>query len=255
MTADAPDRGPLSGPVLALLLAVALGVAAGFMSLGVWQLERRAWKLELIDRVAQRVQALPVDAPGRAAWPTLDVAAEEYRRVRASGRWLAAPDVLVRASTAYGRGFWLMSPLALSDGGVLLVNRGWVSSPASAEAARPPPGPVSVVGLLRRSEPGRAWPWRNEPDADRWATRDVEAIAAARGLAGMAPYYLDAQAAAGEAAVADAGQPRREPIGGLTVTDFRNDHLVYALTWFALALMTLGAAALLLRSEWRLRRR
>ena len=32
------------------------------------------------------------------------------------------------------------------------------------------------------------------------------------------------------------------PVGGLTVIAFRNNHLVYALTWFALALMLAGAA-------------
>jgi surfeit locus 1 family protein len=44
------------------------------------------------------------------------------------------------------------------------------------------------------------------------------------------------------------------PVGGLTVIELPNNHLVYALTWFALALMLTGAAVYVDREEWRIRR-
>ena len=76
---------------------------------------------------------------------------------------------------------------------------------------------------------------RNDPAADRWFSRDVDAIARAKGLADAAPYFIDADRA-GDA----------QPIGGLTVIAFRNPHLTYALTWFAMAggLLVLVAYAL-----------
>ncbi|MFC7554551.1 SURF1 family cytochrome oxidase biogenesis protein [Pseudoroseomonas wenyumeiae] len=86
----------------------------------------------------------------------------------------------------------------------------------------------------------------NDPAADRWHSRDVEAIAAARGLRDVAPFFLDADATP---------NPGGLPVGGLTVVSFPNSHLVYALTWYALALMLAGASAYLAREEWRARRR
>ncbi len=64
----------------------------------------------------------------------------------------------------------------------------------------------------------------------------MQAIAAARGLSDVAPYFVDADAAPGAAA------PTAGPVGGLTVIAFPNNHLVYALTWYGLALMVAGAA-------------
>jgi surfeit locus 1 family protein len=97
---------------------------------------------------------------------------------------------------------------------------------------------VTVTGLLRVSEPGGAFLRSNDPAADRWYSRDVAEMARARGLDRVAPYFLDADAA-----------PNRGgyPVGGLTVVHFRDPHLVYALTWFALAALSLFFARLLWR--------
>ena len=83
------------------------------------------------------------------------------------------------------------------------------------------PGPVTVTGLLRMSEPGGAFLRANDPASDRWFSRDVAAIAASRGLDKVAPYFIDAERAPGESGL---------PVAGLTVIAFSNNHLVYALT-------------------------
>jgi surfeit locus 1 family protein len=91
---------------------------------------------------------------------------------------------------------------------------------------------------MRVSEPHGGFLRTNEPAADRWFSRDVPAIARARGLGVVAPFFVDADAT-----------PNRGgyPIGGLTVVQFRNSHLIYALTWFALAALSGGAAVVALR--------
>ncbi|RYE30194.1 MAG: SURF1 family protein, partial [Hyphomicrobiales bacterium] len=99
-------------------------------------------------------------------------------------------------------------------------------------------GDIQVVGLLRLSEPGGGFLRSNDPMAGRWYSRDVAAIAAARGLGEVAPYFVDAGAAA---------EPGPLPQGGMTQVSFRNTHLIYALTWFCLALMSAGGAIFLIR--------
>ncbi len=221
----------------ALLLAF-----IGFAALGTWQVERRAWKLDLIARVDARVHAAPVDAP--PASQPVSAARDEYRRVQVTGHFLHDRETLVQAVTDLGSGFWVLTPLRRADGSIVLVNRGFVPpearDPATRMADAPQGDNTAVVGLLRLSEPGGGFLRRNDPAGDRWFSRDVEAIAAARQLGPVTPYFIDA-------AAAPTATPRRWPAGGLTVIAFRNSHLVYALTWYALALMVAVAAGYLLR--------
>jgi surfeit locus 1 family protein len=244
-----PDRPRAPRSALALSLIaffVTFGVAA-LAALGVWQLERRVQKLDLIERVAQRRSAAPIAAPGAAAWPDLTEAGDAYRRVHATGRFLAGQDVLVKAVTALGGGFWVVTPLNTDDGFTVLVNRGFVPPEwRDGVAAKPPvAGEVVVTGLLRMTEPKGAFLHANDAASDRWYSRDVAAIAAARGLGDVAPYFIDADASADSSEL---------PRGGLTVMAFPNNHLLYALTWFALALMLLAGGVLLARDEWRIRK-
>lgn len=207
------------------LLTGALAIFLGFCALGVWQIQRLAWKTDLIARVEARLAAAPVPAPGPAGWAGLSPA-DEYRRVSARGRYAAGADTLVKAVTSRGPGFWVMTPLTTPEGWTLLINRGFVPEDQRAEADRLlPHGPVSVSGLLRLSQPGGAFLRSNRPEAGRWYSRDIAAIAATLGLGEVAPYFIDA----------DARADQQLPIGGLTVVSFRNSHLGYALTWFALA--------------------
>lgn len=209
-------------------------MVAALVALAVWQVHRRAWKLDLIARVEARVHADPVPAPGPDAWPAVSAAADEYRRVTVAGRWRPERPALVTAVTERGGGFWVMAPLGRDDGTVVLVNRGFVPADMRDPAAwRPPPGPVVVTGLLRLSEPGGGFLRANDPAADRWTSRDVAAVATARHLDRVAPYFVDAERIPGATGL---------PVAGLTVIAFRNNHLVYALTWGALALMAAAGA-------------
>ena len=103
-----------------------------------------------------------------------------------------------------------------------------------------------MTGLLRITEPHGGFLHDNDPAHDRWYSRDVEAIAQARGLSRVAPYFIDADAA--PAGPDDRGSSPG-PIGGLTVIAFRNDHLLYAITWFSLALLCAWAARRLLTGD------
>ena len=204
------------------------------MALGVWQVERRAWKLALIERVEQRVHAPAQPLPSSASWPGITAASDEYRHVSLEGHFLHDRETLVQAVTEEGPGYWVLTPLKRDDGTAILINRGFVPSErreASTRQAGNPDGRVEVTGLLRITEPKGGFLRNNVPQHNRWYSRDVGAIAAARDLQRVAPFFIDADAGS---------QSGSGPIGGLTVIRFPNNHLIYALTWFALALLLAG---------------
>ncbi|MEN3367615.1 MAG: surfeit locus 1 family protein [Burkholderiales bacterium] len=245
------DAGPRRRSFASLLtLALfALIAFAGFIALGTWQLQRLQWKVALIERVEQRVHAAPVPAPGPERWPHVNAASDEYRHVRLTGTFLYELTTRVQATTELGSGYWLLTPLRTAEGYVVLVNRGYVApdrTRGTPDAFEHQSAAVVVNGLLRLSQPGGGFLRKNDPAGDRWYSRDVQAIAAARGLINVAPYFVDADASKGSAG-ADA------PVGGLTVISFQNNHLVYALTWYALALMVAGAGLWVVREERRMR--
>ncbi|MGO4714830.1 SURF1 family protein [Bradyrhizobium sp. 2TAF24] len=231
--------------MLAVLGTLAGVGIAGLTALGVWQVERRAWKLDLIDTVEQRIHAAPVTAPGPAAWPAITPASAAYRRVTVRGHYLNDRETRVQAVTDLGPGFWVVTPLITDAGFTVLVNRGFVPTERRDPATRQNgdiAGQTAVTGLLRLTEPKGAFLRANDAATDRWYSRDVAAIAAARGLGTVSPYFIDADAA---------DLPGGAPRGGLTVVAFPNNHLVYALTWFALAAMLAGLSAFVTRDEWR----
>ncbi len=210
-------------------------VIAGLVALGVWQLQRRTWKLDLIARTEAMLRQPPVPAPPPAAWPAIGPD-DVYRPVIATGRYHPAANTYVQAATALGGGFWVLTPLD-AGGFTVLVNRGFVP-PDRRGRVDPPSGMVTVRGLLRVSEPGGGFLRSNDPAGGRWYSRDIAAIAGSQRLGTVAPYFIDA-----------AANPGIEwPRGGLTVVTFRNSHLVYALTWF-------GLAALLAGMTWMVSRR
>jgi len=258
-------RQPRSVLALVGLCVGALVLFSGFTALGTWQVYRRSWKLDLIARVDQRVHAPAVPAPDASQWAAVTAANSEYRHVRASGAFLNEYETLVQATTELGAGYWVLTPLRLADGAIVLVNRGFVPPERrdrAAHGAADPTSPATVTGLLRMTEPGGAFLRRNDPAANRWYSRDVQAIAAAHKLSRVAPYFIDADAAGtGSPAPASAGASGAHgaaaalPVGGLTVISFHNSHLVYSITWYTLAIMVGGGMWMVIREERRLRRR
>ncbi|MBW9050999.1 SURF1 family protein [Rhizobium mesosinicum] len=239
---------PRSAVTLAILGIGLLALAAALIALGTWQVYRLSWKLDLIARVDARVHAEPVAPPTRADWGKVNGADDEYRRVTATGTFENDKETLVAASTTLGAGYWVMTPLRLADGSAILINRGFVPPDRRNPAARPDRelgGQAKVTGLMRMTEPRGMLLRSNDPAADRWYSRDVAAIAEKRGIADVAPFFIDADATPNSGGL---------PVGGLTVLDFLNNHLVYAITWYTLALMVAGLLVYIARSEIRVRR-
>ena len=215
-------------PTVFLVPALAL-----LLGLGVWQLERLAWKTDLIDRIEHGLAAPPAPLPAEIDDPAFD-----YRHVTVTGRFDAVHAFRLLARVNDGvAGIQVVTPLLRDDGGpAVMVNRGWVPlGPDGKPAAYDPPpaGTVTVEGVARRPLPQGWMQPDNSPATNEWFWVDLPAMAAAARLDQTAPVVVE-QAAGPESFVAGRA---RYPIGGQTKVDLPNDHLQYAITWFGFAVI------------------
>jgi surfeit locus 1 family protein len=216
-------------PLPAFTVATLVMLAA-LIALGAWQLKRLHWKLGLIAEVNRNLTLPPVSlgtalALGKNA---------EYRRVALTGRFDHAKEAYVYGLVEGAPVYHVVTPLTTGDGRTLLIDRGIVPeskcNPATRRAGQVP-GAVGVVGVWRTgSQPGM---FTLKPDLvrRRWFSRDVTSIAAADQVRLAAPVLVEADATP---------NPGGWPQGGHTVVSFRNEHLQYAITWFALAAALIG---------------
>ncbi len=219
-------------------LATAVGLAL-LLGLGFWQLQRLAWKEGLIAQLATRATAKPV-----ALEPVLQAAAEgadsEYTHVFATGKFRHDLERYVYFPGQGDWGYHVITPLELSDGRAILINRGYVPRQLRDPAKRregSPVGAVAITGLLRRNPPDRPWyiP-AADPKTMTWNWPEMGDIARST--------YGASRTVVGDLSIdADPASPGSVPAGGATRLELSNRHLEYALTWFALAAALVGVYA------------
>jgi surfeit locus 1 family protein len=229
MTTSDARRGFPVGLTVAVAIAMTL-----LVGLGVWQLQRRAWKLDLLARV-EAMREGPVQPLERALARAAAGEDMEFARVSvdcpglASARWVELYALV--EGTAGSR---LISACPAPSGGFggVLVDRGFVADTISA---RPPAAasstPVRITGVLRRPE-AASFVTPQRKAGGRWFTRDVPAMAAELGLPRPAPYVLTAEVSSNP----EWGALKPLPLPA----EIPNRHLEYALTWFALAATLAG---------------
>ena len=222
-----------------------------FIALGTWQLERKAWKEALIVTLDERLAGRPTPLPARERWAGLDAANDEFRRVVLRAEFLPGREGRVYTGGSglrddiKGPGYFAFAPARVADGGMVVVNRGYVGNPHPAASLRPialPEGAVEIVGVLRWPEAPAAFVTAHSEHEDLWFVRDQLAMATAYGWGIVAPFYIDQ-----EAPMPAGGVPRPGPLKA----NLRNEHLQYALTWYGLAAVLAIAFAMWIRSRRR----
>jgi len=204
-------------------------VGAGILfSLGVWQVQRMAWKAEALAAIDDRILDAPValpDAPREAR--------DQYLPVAVSGRVLADEIVLLASLRQAGPVYRIIRAFETEAGRRVMVDLGFVH-PDALERDRPG-AEVEVLGNLHWPDEIDSFTPAPDLEAGLWFGRDVAAMAAALGTE---PVLVVARAAP-------------EALRWVTVfpvdsANIPNDHLAYAVTWFLLTIAWLGMTGFLL---------
>lgn len=238
-------RHGLLGPAVAAVAAFAV-----LIGLAAWQLERKAWKEDLIDAIGRKLAAAPVDLPAAADWARLDRAEWEFRPVQFAGEFRHDQEALVYTSGSTlrpdtsGPGYWVFTPARTRDG-LVPVDRGFVPldrKDVSARMAGQLAGVLGIVGVLRWPD-ARSWFTPNDdPAKNIWFVRDPVGIAAEKGWGAVPPFYVEQEAPI---------PPGGLPAPGKLKPNLPNNHLQYAITWFGLAAVLCGVFAVFARGWYR----
>jgi len=213
-------------PVLSFMTIGALVVLVG---LGTWQLERREEKHALIAEITHRMIA-----PAESIEALLINEAEApYRHATAHGTFENAQESYVFAprttETGTHLGYKVITPLRLTAGALVMVDRGWVPEEQRSPATRlkgQTDAEVTVRGLLKPTRaPGFFTPDPNSVE-HIWYVHDIAAMTAAYGVKPATTLYL-------EASMPEAGGP--QPLAEMP--EIPDNHLAYTITWYGLAIV------------------
>lgn len=215
---------------LVILTALVTVATTAFTLLGFWQLDRLRERRAEIALIEERLGAPPVAYSG---------VEEPYRHVTVTGRYRTT-SVLLRNRTYEGQnGLHVLTPLTY-DGGVVLVDRGWI--PRGVDPPEPPPETVTVDGVVRRSQtPSRIGPKDPESgplDEVYWV--DLERLSPVFGV-DLGDRYIELRSE--EPTVEPSPIPSTDP------TLDEGPHLSYAVQWFAFAGIALAGYVVLLRRK------
>ena len=207
--------------------------------LGIWQVKRRAWKLNLLEELEQKTSAPPTELPTNPE----QVKDLEFRKVHVRGQFEVGSEIYVgprsivledESGGLFGRtdttGFHVITPFKLENSeDRILVNRGWVPKNKLDPSTRGEIVPVNVIdlnGVVRLTDEEQRFKPKNPESGTKWSSRDVEALAA---KFNTLPIFIDAD---------QSSTVKNGPIGGQTRITLRNDHLSYLITWFSLSALT-----------------
>lgn len=181
------------------------------LGLGFWQLQRLAWKENLIARMTAQMQ----EKPALLHTVNLD---QEYRKVLFTGHVLPDKIFLLRPRVQNEKvGAHLIVPMQdAKSSQVVFINTGWVPQdtnqiPQDIKEVLSKP----ITGVLTKPGANRFTP-QNKPEKDEWYWADIPALAAAAGAQNVVPVLLNLDRV------------------GIT-PDLPNNHLQYAIFWLSMA--------------------
>lgn len=208
------------------ILIIGLAGIAVLLSLGVWQVQRLTWKQGILAEIDAKISGAPIALPAAP-----NVTTHKYQPVEISGRFVENRIRVLVSQKLIGAGYRIIQPFQTKDR-VILIDRGFVKIDQIEDLRN---DQASVLGNLH-------WPdevddYTPEPDMKRdiWFARDVTALA---DTLNTDPILV----------IAREITPDSEKVSPIPISSsgIPNDHLQYAITWFALAAVWAGMSGLFL---------
>lgn len=201
------------------------------ITLGTWQVQRLKWKLNLISEVEIKTSLPPSPLPEY----TKDLEKLQYSKIALQGHFLNDKEIHLFTGQKVFKGdsgYDILTPMQLSDGRFVLVDRGWIPSDIKSAEKRPETiinGDIKLTGMFHKGEEkGRFIP-ENDVKNNLWFTIKMDEISAVTGLP-LGSFYIRAL---------ENPSDTKYPIPGDEKIEYRNDHLQYAITWYSLAIILL----------------
>ncbi len=242
-------------PIVFMLIAVPT-----LLKLGWWQWEQKTRKEVLIARIESRANAAPravsIQDLANANTSIDDL---DYSPITLTGHFLHELEVVTftnrqEGSAQYaGPGYDVLTPFKDHNGGIILVNRGFVpqnSRPSQSRLKGQIQGNITLTGLIRKPERRSYIDVPDRPDRNEFAIRDPKTIIAAK----LTPERKTQLTPVIDSFYIDFRTP--EPEGGLpspnkTSVNIPNKHMEYVITWWGLALVFIGMFGVWLRQYFK----
>ncbi|BGO98675.1 SURF-family protein [Rhodotorula toruloides ATCC 204091] len=205
--------------------------------LGVWQIKRLNWKVDLIHQLDDKLHQPPVRLPARI--DTAAIPEFAWRKVFVTGTLDHEHSIELGPKTRDGQlGYHVVTPLVRGEGqDTILVNRGFVKREFKEAKDRPASltnEPVALVGMLRDQEAPNSFTPVNQPEKDQWVFANIAEMAR---YTGAEPVLVD-QIYDDHPGKVDLLLREGIPVGRSASIELRNMHATYAATWFSLSLAT-----------------
>ena len=234
-------------PKWILVTLICFGMLPAFQALSNWQWHRLSDRQVLNVQIQSQIDKDPVSLSGILIDGTESKSVPsdtQWRTVEMTGTWLQPEQVLVRKKSLESNlGLWVVTPLRLTDGTVVMINRGWTAAANSAiespVVADVPIGEVEVLGRLRNVQERTSPAPTDLPEGQVDRIVPMEIVSSEETLSNA---YVEMTASRPESKTSEIRTlPEPEVTEGA--------HRSYALQWMFFEIMTVIGWIILVRNE------
>ena len=190
-----------------------------FCALGTWQLYRLQWKLELISEITFGLDSSPIEYSNSIK--------KNYQRVSAKGKFNFDEQIYLYSLNDNGKpGYDVITPFRTNKNENVLVNRGWIKKELKNNPTinKNIEDEQKIIGLLRKIYKPNIFKPDNDLKNNIWFSINLEDLKATSGerFNEFVIFLEDNQA--------------KTPIPRKISIDVPNNHLKYAITWYAISI-------------------
>ncbi len=190
-----------------------------FCSLGTWQLYRLQWKLELISEITIGLDSTPLEYSNTIK--------KDYQRVKVKGKFDFDQQIYLYSLNDSGKpGFDVITPFKTNKNENVLINRGWINKELkdNPNINTKSGSQQKIIGLLRKIYKPNIFKPDNDIKNNIWFSINLEDLKEATGdqFNEFVIFLEDNQV--------------KTPVPKKTSIDVPNNHLKYAITWYAISI-------------------